>query len=386
MGKGLAFILILSCYGVIRAQFPLKGDPLEGRKIFIEKNCVVCHSILGAGGTLGPDLAKVGKRRSFFELAGLFLGHSPKMIESMEERGLEWPTFTADEMANLFAYLYYINYFDEPGSFERGEKIFKSKGCSKCHSVGGKGGRIGSPLDRFANHMSPIFLAEEMWNTSTKMVKMMKEMNIPIPTLEDNDLADILAYIRGMAVVEELNRQYLPPGDPRKGEKLFRKKSCSACHTVSGEGGKRGPDLERKGLNRSVSEVAGIMWNHAVKMKSEMESAGIPFPRFKGREMADLIAYLYFIHYFEERGDPEKGAIVFKEKGCVRCHGPAKIGPSLEKSPSLESPFHFAASMWNHIPTMRVLAEEKLIPWPQFRGEDMKNLVTYLRELREEKK
>jgi len=382
MKKIKEVVLLLALGGIVGAKLPITGDPLGGRKIFAKKKCVLCHSILGSGGTLGPDLAKVGKKKNFYELAGLFLGHSPKMIETMEERGLEWPTFSGKEMANLFAYLYFINYFDEPGEFEKGKEIFLKKGCIKCHSVGGVGGKVASSLDKFSKNMSPVFLAEEMWNTASRMVSEMKKMNIPIPSLEGNDLAHILAYIRGMATLKKVERKYLPPGNPEKGEKLFHEKYCARCHTVSGRDGKRGPDLEKKGLNRSVSEVAGIMWNHAVKMKKEMEEEGIPFPLFKGRELADLISYLYSIYYFEEKGDPSKGKKVFVEKGCAKCHGKDKVAIPLEESPSINSPFDFAASMWNHIPAMSEVAKEKLIPWPNFRGDEMKNLIVYIKSLK----
>jgi putative heme-binding domain-containing protein len=41
------------------------GDPLDGRTIFAGKGrCFTCHSIGREGGTLGPDLSDVGRRRT----------------------------------------------------------------------------------------------------------------------------------------------------------------------------------------------------------------------------------------------------------------------------------------------------------------------------------
>ena len=37
----------------------LPSEPLKGRIVFEEKNCIKCHSINGAGGEIGPDLARV---------------------------------------------------------------------------------------------------------------------------------------------------------------------------------------------------------------------------------------------------------------------------------------------------------------------------------------
>ena len=40
------------------------------------------HAILGSGGKVGPDLAEVGKGRSFYALVADLWDHSPRMVES----------------------------------------------------------------------------------------------------------------------------------------------------------------------------------------------------------------------------------------------------------------------------------------------------------------
>src|SRR3989338_8707538 len=70
-------------------------DPLKGRAVFAEKGCIRCHSVLGEGGTLGPDLTWLGKGRNIYELIGLFWSHSSKMIEMMKEKKAPYPTFSA---------------------------------------------------------------------------------------------------------------------------------------------------------------------------------------------------------------------------------------------------------------------------------------------------
>lgn len=82
------------------------------------------------------------------------------------------------------------------------------------------------------------------------------------------------------------------PGSPTEGRRLFQEKGCLKCHAVKGKGGKVGPDLGRSGLKRTVSEVAGIMGNHAPKMSAKMKELGIPEPKFAGEEMRDLVAYI----------------------------------------------------------------------------------------------
>ena len=59
----------------------------------------------------------------------------------MQERGVSRPTFTPEEMGDLMGYIYYFNYFDEPGNFIEGERLFEEKGCIKCHLVGENGSK-----------------------------------------------------------------------------------------------------------------------------------------------------------------------------------------------------------------------------------------------------
>jgi hypothetical protein len=38
--------------------------------------------------------------------------------------------------------------------------------------------------------------------------------------------------------------------------------------------------------------MAYVMWRHGPKMYKKMKEVGTPWPRFKNREMADLLAFL----------------------------------------------------------------------------------------------
>jgi putative heme-binding domain-containing protein len=49
--------------GQIPAE-PLPGDPRRGEEIYrAPGNCALCHQLHGYGGTIGPDLTDVGRRR-----------------------------------------------------------------------------------------------------------------------------------------------------------------------------------------------------------------------------------------------------------------------------------------------------------------------------------
>jgi mono/diheme cytochrome c family protein len=192
-------------------------------------------------------------------------------------------------------------------------------------------------------------------------------------------MADLQAYIRAEGLRNGREVELQPVPNPARGAEVFRDKKCAACH-----GGARGraPDITRSALSKTVSEITGLLWNHSTAMGAEMAARGVPFPRFERTEMSDLIAYLYFLDYIGEEGDPRQGSAVFASKGCADCHsgGVAEV-PDLTKAPYRADRAGLAAAMWNHAPQMHRLMAEKSQSWPKFEPGEMRNLAAYLRSL-----
>lgn len=383
---GLTLLLILNLEGLPEENYTLPKDPLKGQELFINKGCIKCHSIQGVGGKIGPDLGKGGFNSSLIQIAGIMWNHSPKMSDKMRELKIPRPKFEVTEIADLIAYLYYLNYFDEPGNPLKGKVLFKEKECIKCHSIGGEGRDIGPSLDKTRYYVSPIFMAQTMWNHGLEMNLKMKELGIGWPTFEGNEIVDIISYVQSASKAEVKERVYILPGSPQEGKRLFSEKGCIRCHSIRGEGGNVGPDLSKRGLRRSATQVAGTMWNHGPNMWKKMEEIGIPRPKFSGKEMADLIAYLYFINYFDELGNPQEGKKLFAQKGCIMCHSirgeGGNVGPELTKSKASLSPINAATEMWNHAPIIEEKMREKQLPWPKFEGNEIIDLLEYLRSVR----
>ncbi len=385
-----AAVLVCVPAHALRAETEAKAvpdDPLIGRQIFVEKGCPKCHAIWGEGGSLGPDLGKVGVWRSVMELAGVLWNHSPEMVEKMRERRIARPTISTEEMADLAAFLYFLNYFDQPGDPAKGEWLFSQKGCIKCHAVGGQGGHVGPALDSYKRFASPLFLARSMWTHNATMARKMAENDIPRPEFTDAELANIFAYIHEVSTEPSTERIYMVPGSPARGEKVFSDKGCVRCHAIRGAGGAIGPDLGHEELHRSVTEIAGLMWNHQPGMWAKMQELGIPLPKFSDQELSDLIAYLFFLQYFDPPGDVVKGQGLYMEKGCILCHyaprGAEKLlAPDLSRSPALSSPLALSSAMWNHAPVMEAQIRERGLPWPRFREGEVRDLVEYLRSTR----
>lgn len=358
------------------------GDPVAGRQIFSERGCVRCHSIWGNGGTLGPDFALVGAGRSLQQLAGLFWNHTPRMIETVRERGVRWATFSEEELADIISYIYYVKLFDKPGDPDLGERWFREKRCADCHTVGGTGRAVGPALDDYARFIAPIVLAEGMWNHGPSMQAQQVAGGLQIPRFQGRELADLQAYIRRESSDRRGEVTLLPPPNPGTGQRLFAAKGCNRCHGPRGRGTSDGPDLRRATERLQVSEIAGRLWNHSSQMAAAMRARDIPFPRFQGTEMADVIAFLYYLRFYETGGDVQTGERVFTEKGCVNCHVAAGgIGPDLARSEAGLTALALATAMWNHAPAMYDRVQLQHVDWPRFEGAEMRDLSVYLRSL-----
>jgi len=369
------------------AQAVGAGDPTSGRRIFIGRGCVRCHSIWGNGGTLGPDFAVVGVGRSMQQLAGEFWNHTPRMIATLRREGVQWPTFTEPELADIIRYIYYVKLFDEPGNPDQGEQWFREKRCTSCHSVGGQGGHVGPALDKYARYIAPIMLAEGMWNHGPAMQHQQNVHGVPIPTFMGREMADIQAFIRRASTLQGPDREVvlLQPPNPGNGAALFSGKGCVRCHGEDGRGTNYGPDLRTATLRLRVSEIAGVLWNHSFQMSAAMQARGFSFPRFQGTEMADVIAFLYYLRFNEVGGNARDGATVFGRKGCSHCHnldGKPGTGPDLTRSRAVQTPLGLATAMWNHAPAMFDVAQSRQVEWPRFDGDEMRDLSAFLHGLR----
>jgi mono/diheme cytochrome c family protein len=358
--------------------FSATQDPLAGSRVFGTKGCVKCHSINGVGGKVGPDLGRIPRPRSFYDLATSLWNHAPQMAGRMAQLGILRPELDARAAGDLVAFLFTLNYFDPPGNAEVGRQLFTALRCVVCHQVGGTGGVVGPSLDLLKQYGTPIFLATSMWNHGPQMSEAMKAKGISRPTLKDAELRDLIAYISSASPVLAQGPLYVLPGRATEGRVLFAERRCVECHGV--------PDLAERGLHRSLSQFVAAMWNKAPAMIEAMKIRGVPVPHLRPEEMADIVAYLYSVRYFARAGDPKVGVQVAARKGCLVCHSlygeRGKTASDLARAKGLESPAAVLSALWNHAFISAPKPAGDKAPWPEFRSEEMADLVAYLQSLR----
>ena len=133
--------------------------------------------------------------RTLGQLAGMMWNHSHEMWKGMEEKGLERPTLSPQEMADLVAYLFSTRYFDEPGDPDRGKALFVKKQCSLCHTKGAKM----SDLVNLKGKISPILMAQAMWNHGPEMLERMRKAKVSWQKIDGKEMVDLMEYLnRGM--------------------------------------------------------------------------------------------------------------------------------------------------------------------------------------------
>ncbi len=380
--KRLAIVTLLSLAAVpaLRADDGF-GDPARGQRLFVSKGCVQCHAVRGAGGRIGPDLGRSAVKGSFDELVAAMWNHSAAMEEKMKESRLVRPKFVKQELADLLAFLYFLNYFDEPGDPRSGKALFAEKHCIECHAIGKEGGKTGPRLDALPRGSSPLQIAQMLWNHGPVMVATMRARDLQVPTFKGNEIIDLFAYLRRQGQ-RQTARAFTSAGDARRGRQLFSEKGCARCHTVFGKNGV-GPDLGESELRGSVTQLAGRMWNHWPAMSGAMGAMGIRVPVFHGEELADVFAYLFISRYEGKAATRAEGELVYAQKGCASCHGErgeGGIGPALSQITVHESKEEIAQRMWNHAPEMSVRMGTRRMPWPRLSAEELSSLIRVLSE------
>ena len=263
-----------------------------------------------------------------------------------------------------------------------GSRVFGSKGCVRCHAIGGLGGTEGPDLARTPRSRTFYDLGAAMWNHLPRMVQRMEQLAVEQPRLNEREAGDLIAFLYSQDFFD-------PPGNPDRGKQIFTNKRCVQCHQVAGDGGVIGPDLTVLGRFVAPIQVATAMWNHGPNMIEAMKAEGIERPSFTAQELNDLIAYIES----EEAAVPSaplhvlpglagKGSRVFVEKGCADCHAVRGVGgraaPDLAERGRNTSMLGFAAAMWNKAPAMTAAMQSRGIAVPQLAAAEMADLVGFL--------
>jgi mono/diheme cytochrome c family protein len=266
-------------------------DTENGRRLFFDKRCVVCHQVGWVGGVVGPNLDYFAEYGSPIQVASAMWNHGPAMSEILSAQGIERPTFTGSQLIDLIGYIEsnVTAPLDQrvavlPGSADEGDRLFTEKRCIQCHSIRGRGGRVAPDLAERSAHQSLTEFAAAMWNKQPAMLATMRGRGISVPQLQPEEMAHLVAYLYSV-------RYFAGSGTSQVGRSRVRQKGCLACHSLAGRGATVAPDLARIEPLGSPAEVISVLWNHAL---IAVDNGDQPrrWRAVSAAEMADLAAFL----------------------------------------------------------------------------------------------
>jgi cytochrome c2 len=171
--------------------YVLPGRADEGHGLFREKGCVLCHSIGGEGGRVGPDLAHRGLHLSLTQFAAAMWNKAPATMKEMKMRAISVPRLQAREMADLVAYLYSVRYLAEPGDPNKGRELATAKGCLGCHSLGTTGGKVGPDLAKAKGLDSTPAVIAALWNHGFIMAERAERRQVAWPRFRPEEMAHL---------------------------------------------------------------------------------------------------------------------------------------------------------------------------------------------------
>ncbi len=204
----------------------------EGKRIFEQRNCSTCHMTENKGGCLGPPLDGIGAYRSkSFILARVT--NNKQAIDQFERMYgkaelMQHPRIPAKDAVLIAQYLmtlsapeggFYVpshNVAAKPktsssavtpkvmepsiSTATEGRKLFYTRGCTSCHSIGNIGGHFAPPLDHIGSRRDSEYISQRMTNAeglSPNGSDEYEERGIVMPpsNLNPKEIAEITSFL-----------------------------------------------------------------------------------------------------------------------------------------------------------------------------------------------
>lgn len=232
--------------------FDLAGDAGRGKDAFGRHRCAECHGLGEAKQGRAPPVVKWQALGSPVALAEAMWNHATGMRDEFARRGFPWPRLTSQELTDILVFLTNhpsVRRFDasfDVSSDIDGEALFKEKGCLKCHQ-----GSLALPPRLRGKTVNDIAVA--MWNHAPLMTD-------SAGAFSSGEMSTLLTYLWS-------GQFFASSGDSRRGSRVFRDKSCAACH-VGGQAKRLTGDFD-------PLRLTSALWRHGPTMLERMKRQGI---------------------------------------------------------------------------------------------------------------
>src|SRR6266851_751447 len=167
----LAAAIVLSPIAWSLGQIQVQGDDTQiaqGKALYAQNKCSICHSLNGKGGNVGPALDDAGKKWTPDKLVAFL--QAPSSVNA--DSAMPPMHGTPEQIKAVAAYMMSMGgtpkVVEPEPSIGWGQQLFASEHCFYCHQIGTKGGKLGPPLDQEGEkHRTHEFLQSHFKNPST---------------------------------------------------------------------------------------------------------------------------------------------------------------------------------------------------------------------------
>ncbi|MBI2160801.1 MAG: hypothetical protein HYU25_10580 [Candidatus Rokubacteria bacterium] len=174
---------------------------------------------------------------------------------------------------------------EAPGDAVRGQQVFASRQCARCHLPRGQRG-MGPALEEVRRPQGAYELTGRLWNHAPAMFTALTQEGVAWPQIGVAEMADLMAFLGA-------DPKRDPSPDLARGQVVLVSKGCLKCHSFRKEGGRVGPDLaERRAALAPAATWGATVWAHTPRMAAAAIRLAVLYPRFSGDEMAHLLGFL----------------------------------------------------------------------------------------------
>lgn len=254
----------------------------EGRAVFERRGCTSCHRLPGFKdtGRIGPSLAGIADRDpDELPYGSNIVRHTTDnyiflkvLLPDTLGQPSSMPTFgfSPADAAQIALALASIRKADLPASYvvrrpapapyrpggAFGELVDRYR-CLSCHSVNGYGGDLSTvPFDRIGSQLRRDYVAKYLLNPGA--VRVSVEARMPVFHMVPDEAKTIAEYFADVFVDDSLERYdaRFTAVEVRRGQELYRRLGCQACHQLGTKGGYVGPELSTTGARLKPGWIA----------------------------------------------------------------------------------------------------------------------------------
>jgi cytochrome c551/c552 len=184
---------------VRRAEVDFSPASAEGgQRLYAEKGCAGCHEGARA----------LEARPTLFTLtdfAATMWNHAFRV--PVKPVPLDYL-----EMRQIVGYMVSMQFFEERGEMEEGKRVYRNKGCGRCHDDAAS---AAPPRSAMAGRMTSFQIAAALWKHGPAMRLRMRQRGISWPRFNGSEMADLSAFLHGLEFKKRATGA-ARPGTPKK--------------------------------------------------------------------------------------------------------------------------------------------------------------------------